>query len=94
MSYFLYILRLSNGQFYTGTTSNLDQRYSDHLNKRAARTTKILEAAEILYAETHPDRPTAEKRERQLKKWSHAKKEALIRGDLERLKKLSKRKKQ
>jgi predicted GIY-YIG superfamily endonuclease len=30
-------------------------------------------------------------RERQLKRWSHGKKEALINGDFERLKNLSKR---
>ncbi|HJT25420.1 MAG TPA: GIY-YIG nuclease family protein [bacterium] len=93
MPYFLYVLRLSNGQFYTGTTSNLDQRYSDHLDKHAARTTKVLDVGELLYTETHPDRVTAEKRERQIKKWSHAKKEALIRGDLKKLRNLAKRKK-
>lgn len=93
MSYFLYILRMSNGQFYVGTTASLDQRFQRHLNREASRTTSILGVEKLVYSEKHPDRVVAEKRERQIKNWSRAKKEALIRGDLVDLKRLAKRKK-
>ena len=93
MPYFLYILRMSNGQLYVGTTSELNQRFERHINQEAARTTSVLGVEKLLYSETHPDRVTAEKRERQIKKWSRSKKEALIRGDLAELKWLAKRKK-
>lgn len=93
MPYFLYILEMSNGQLYVGTTSDLNQRLIRHANHEAARTTSILGIEKLLYSETHPNRAIAEKRERQIKKWSRPKKEALIRGDLMELKRLAKRKK-
>jgi predicted GIY-YIG superfamily endonuclease len=43
-----------------------------------------------VYAETFPSEAEAVKRERQLKRWSAAKKESLIAGDFQRLKRLSK----
>jgi putative endonuclease len=92
MPYFLYILQMSNGQLHVGTTANLQQRLQDHRRHYAARTTKLLGAELLLYTEEHPDRFTAEKRERQIKKWSHAKKEALIAGNHSELKRLAKRK--
>jgi putative endonuclease len=93
MRYFLYILRMSNGQLYVGTTFNIQQRLQDHRRHHAARTTKLLGAEQLLYTEEHPDRFAAEKRERQIKKWSHAKKAVLIAGNLTELKRLAKRKK-
>jgi hypothetical protein len=45
--------------------------------------------ARIVYSERHPNLGSARKRELQLKKWSRAKKEALIAGDLAALKKFS-----
>ncbi len=91
MPYYLYILRMSNGQYYIGTTSDLSLRSIRHFTKQAARTTAVLGADEFLYSETHINRIEAEKRERQIKGWSHAKKTALIKGDFEELKRLSKR---
>ncbi len=93
MPYFLYILWMSNGQLYVGTTSELDQRYKRHTKHQASRTTTVLGVEQFLYSETHSDRVAAEKRERQIKKWSLVKKMALIHGDLVSLRKLAKRKK-
>jgi predicted GIY-YIG superfamily endonuclease len=90
--HFLYILQMSNGQLYVGTTSNLDERFNRHIHHQAARTTSVLGVERLLYSEAHPDRVTAEKRERQIKKWSRAKKLALVRGDLDSLKKLARHK--
>jgi predicted GIY-YIG superfamily endonuclease len=42
----------------------------------------------LVYTETYPKRADCLKRERQLKRWTRAKKEALIIGDKTRLKKL------
>ena len=92
MPYFLYILRMSNGQLYVGSTSDLDQRFERHINHTAARTTSVLGVERLLYSEEYPDRSKAEGRERQLKKWSKAKKMALIEGKMEKLRHLSKKK--
>jgi putative endonuclease len=45
----------------------------------------------IVYVETFESEAEAIKRERQIKKWSRAKKEALISGDMARLRELSKK---
>ena len=42
----------------------------------------------LAYCETHPTRDAALNRERQLKRWTRAKKEALVAGDMARLKAL------
>lgn len=42
----------------------------------------------MIYAEEYPTECAAIKREKQLKRWSRRKKEALIRGDLALLKRL------
>jgi hypothetical protein len=43
---------------------------------------------ELVYTEPHPTRASALTRERQLKGWTRAKKEALIKGNLDLLKRL------
>lgn len=44
----------------------------------------------LVFQEKHPSRKLAEMREIQLKKWTKAKKKALIEGEIDLLKKLSK----
>jgi predicted GIY-YIG superfamily endonuclease len=62
---------------------------AEHQAGTACRTTALLGPVELLYSEPHPDRPSATRRERQLKGWSRAKKLALIKGDLAELKRLA-----
>ena len=84
-----YILRLRSGAFYCGATENLNQRYQDHLIGRGCLTTQADLPVELLYSEKCLDYAAARKREAQVKKWSRAKKEALISGDKVRLKQLA-----
>ena len=92
--HYLYILQMNDGRFYVGITNNLQRRESQHgRGDSATRTTRVFGAEPILYKEEFPDLKMALKRERQIKKWSHAKKEALIRGDKAELKRLAKRRK-
>jgi putative endonuclease len=46
---------------------------------------------ELVYSEARDSAQSAIRRERQIKKWSRAKKEALITGDMEQLHTLAKR---
>jgi len=46
----------------------------------------------LAYLESHENKKGAIVRERQIKRWSRAKKLALIAGDMDELKRLSKRK--
>ena len=89
----LYILRLRSGQLYIGSTTDLDQRYKAHCSGKASRTTKIDPPLGIAYTEEFETLPDARKREAQVKRWSRAKKEALVSGNHSKLKDLSKAKK-
>ena len=89
----LYILRLRSGQLYIGSTTDLDQRYKAHCSGKASRTTKIDPPLGIVYTEEFESFSEARKREAQVKRWSRAKKEALVSGNLSKLKDLSKARK-
>ena len=90
MPAWFYILRLKSGQLYIGSTTDLDQRYKDHCCGKACRTTKLDPPVELVYSEEYDTFSKARRREAQIKHWSRAKKEALVAGDLSKLKGLSK----
>ena len=91
LSAWMYILRLLSGSLYPGATRNLDARLKEHFRGSACRTTKLDPPVCLLYSEEFDTLGQARKRENQIKRWSRAKKEALIRGDLHLLRTLSKR---
>jgi len=90
MAAWTYILRLKSGQLYVGATTDLKQRYQDHLNGQACRTTKLDPPLKLVHSESLPTFSDVRKREAQIKRWSRAKKEALVAGDMVKLRKLSK----
>lgn len=94
MPYFVYILRSYSNKLYIGQTNNLFNRTKQHLSKdwKAAKFTKDNDCFELVFSEEYSTRLEAMRREIQLKGWSRAKKEALVRGSLEQLSSLSKRK--
>ena len=89
MTCYVYILRLRNNQLYVGSTEDLVRRLAEHQAGSACRTTALLGPVELVYSEPHPDRSSAVKRERQLKRWSRAKKIALLNGNRTELKRLA-----
>lgn len=89
MQWIMYILLCDEKTFYVGLTSNLEKRLLSH--KSGYNTgTKKFSRIKVLYSEKYSDRKSSEKREKQLKGWTHAKKKALIEGNIELLKQLSK----
>jgi putative endonuclease len=89
--YFVYILRTDDNRYYVGISANLNQRLRDHSYNKGAEFTKLHPGATLTYSESHPTLSSARKREVQLKKWSREKKEALLSGNINKLKALSKR---
>lgn len=87
----VYILRCANGQYYVGSTTNLELRLQEHRSGIGSGFTKAYLPIELVYTEEYDTIHEARLRERQLHKWSQAKKEALINGDIEKLKQLSKK---
>ena len=90
-NYYIYILLCSDNSYYIGVTNNIQNRIIQHesgsdslsytFNKRPIK---------LVYTETFNDIKQAIEREKQLKKWSRAKKEALINNETDKLNELSK----
>jgi predicted GIY-YIG superfamily endonuclease len=85
MPAWFYILRLKSGKLYPGATTNLEQRWADHLAGTACQTTRRDRPLALVYREEFPSFREARIRESQIKRWSVQKKEALIASDLDRL---------
>ncbi len=86
-----YILRCADGSYYVGCTTQLDQRLGQHQAGTFDGYTAARRPVEMVWAEEFPSLDQAIALERQLKGWSRAKKEALIRCDFDVLPDLSKR---
>jgi len=91
-AYFTYILECSDGSYYVGSTDDLSQRLARHNAGRGPNWTACRLPVK-LYHEVHNNETEAVRRERQIKKWTRAKKEALVDENLGRLKELSRRRK-
>jgi putative endonuclease len=90
-SYYVYILLCHDGSHYVGSTQDVAERVATHSAGLGSAFTAKRRPVTLVYTEKHPDRASAMRRERQLKRWSHQKRDALIEGDNAKLKQLSKR---
>ncbi|MFM1943155.1 MAG: hypothetical protein RI897_2137 [Verrucomicrobiota bacterium] len=89
MTCHVYILQLQNNRLYVGSTSNLNRRLAEHRSGSGSHATSKSPPSNLIYSETFPDHHSALLRERQLKRWSHAKRLALAEGRLNDLKHLA-----
>ena len=85
MEFHTYLLRCSDGKYYVGHTDDLEQRVAQHQSGAIPGFTQNRRPVELIWSEQFPDREQAFAAERQIKGWSRAKKEALIRGDFNAL---------
>lgn len=71
-------------------TLDLEKRLKEHNSdgKRGAKYLRAKKPVVLVYSESYSDIKTAMNRELQVKKWTRAKKEVLIKGDMELLKTL------
>jgi predicted GIY-YIG superfamily endonuclease len=83
-SYSVYIFRCADGSYYTGMSSNLELRIQEHHQGVDPRAyTFGRRPITLVWSQSFSTHDEAFHAERQIKGWSRAKKEALIRGDLE-----------
>jgi predicted GIY-YIG superfamily endonuclease len=80
MPSWVYILRCADGSYYTGCTTNLDQRLGEHQAGETPGYTSTRLPVEMVYAEEFQTIHDAIAAERRIKGWSRAKKEAVIEG--------------
>jgi predicted GIY-YIG superfamily endonuclease len=78
---YVYILRCADNSLYIGETEDLDNRLTKHNDGSASAFTATRRPVALVYSEVHVTPEAALTRERQLKRWTRAKKEALIAGD-------------
>jgi putative endonuclease len=87
----VYILRCRDGSLYTGYTNDLDARLSAHNAGKGAKYTASRRPVQVVYTESAGSKSAAMRREIQIKRWTKAKKDALITDNHRKLKRLSKR---
>jgi putative endonuclease len=87
----MYILECCDGSYYTGSTNNLGFRYIQHQSGEGANYTKDRLPVKLVYSEMYSTVAKAFYREKQVQGWSKKKKTALIKGELNELIVLSKR---
>ena len=88
--YYVYILICSDKSYYTGITNNIDKRLIEHNNSLdKASYTYSRRPVKIIYFETFQNPNDAIFSEKKIKGWSRKKKEALMHGYFNELRKLS-----
>jgi putative endonuclease len=75
---YVYILRCSDDSLYTGWTTNLERRLSEHNAGRGGRYTRMHKPVEMVFTEEHLTRSAAMQREAAIKRWNRSRKLALI----------------
>jgi len=90
---YVYILKCADGTFYTGVSSNLTQRLFQHETGYYPDCyTASRRPVELVFYAEFTDINLAIEKEKQIKKWSRAKKLALINDDFDVLPNLAKKK--
>lgn len=79
MEHIVYIVRCSDDTLYTGYTTDLEKRITEHNSDiRGAKYTKARRPVTLVYSETFSTKSEALKREHALKKLTRAEKLSLI----------------
>ncbi len=89
MGFYVYILRCSDGSYYTGHTDQIEARLAAHRSGQFHGYTYERCPVKLAFLEELGSRDDAFRRERQIKGWSRSKKEALMANDWDQLVQLS-----
>ena len=81
----VYILKCSDGSYYTGSAINLEKRVAEHMAGTFNGFTSKRLPVKLLFSCEMPTIFEAFLRERQIKGWARRKKEALIKGEWDKL---------
>jgi len=85
---YMYILLCSNGRYYTGSARDLKSRIQKHQTGKGANYTRKYRPIKLVYFEVFDRIDHAFIREKQIQRWTHKKKKALIQGNNKLLKNL------
>ena len=76
-SWFVYMLRCSDGSIYTGVSNDVSARVEKHNQGKGAVYTSGRRPVCLIYQEQYPDRSSALRRENEIKRWGKKRKEDL-----------------
>jgi len=76
--WFLYLIRCSGGQLYTGITTDVERRYSEHSEGKGAKFLRGKGPLQLVFSENIGTHSDALKTELKIKKLRKSEKEALI----------------
>jgi len=81
MKYYIYILLCSDNTYYTGFTTDVEKRLSEHNSGKGAKYTRGRIPCKLVYTESFEDKSSALKREWEIKhRLSREDKEKLIKS--------------
>jgi len=88
---YMYILKCNDDTYYTGSTKNIEHRFTEHQLGAGAIYTKNRLPVSLVYYEEYDRIDHAFYREKQIQDWSRKKKETLINGEENLLPELAKK---
>ena len=91
--YYVYIIKCADKYYYTGIINDINRRLNEHnhsLNKKSYTFSR--RPVEMVYYQSFQNPNEAILWEKRIKGWTRQNKEALIRGDIDELKRLSNKK--
>ncbi len=77
--HYVYVLECADGSLYTGYTTNVERRVTEHNEGEGAKYTHGRTPVEVMYTESFGERSAAMSREYEIKQFSRSQKERLIR---------------
>lgn len=77
---YVYLLLCGDGSYYTGWTTDLEHRVSQHAAGKGGRYTRAHLPVRLAYSETLPTQREAMQREWAVKRYSHEEKQSLADG--------------
>ena len=83
--FFVYILLCADKSYYVGQTDNLEKRFAEHQAGASSVYTSTRRPVELAWSQQCATRIEAKEAEAKIKRWSRAKKKALIKGDYQAL---------
>jgi predicted GIY-YIG superfamily endonuclease len=90
--FYTYILRCNDGSYYVGHTDDIEVRVSGHQQRHyPCSYTATRLPVSLVFVQAFGTRDEAFAAEWQIKKWTRKKKEALIKGEFDLLRELSKK---
>ena len=76
----VYIIQTNTGKLYTGITTDISRRFSEHKKKKGAKYFRLENPKKVVFIEVCTNRSEATKRELEIKRFNRDKKLKLVKN--------------